>query len=177
MWWDIYLLFCQKLPLSLPVKEFWKSVSIWQCWRQKQNATFFPHMVYFIFPSDMGFSKVSNGWRDFQGHSGHRYWHHAICQSSIITYTIFRPLSVIYENKKVTWPWTLPFRGNNWAKTRHGHLHTKFELHSLIYSKDRKDNPKLKIRGDLIHSSTISEIWQITGQKLPISLASQKFTS
>ena len=70
-----------------------------------------------------------------------------------------------------------PLWGNNWANTRHGHLHTKFELHGFIYSKDRKDNPKLKIRGGLIHSSTISEIWQITGKKLPISLASQKFTS
>jgi len=32
--------FVRNLPLSLLAKEFWRLVSIWQSWRQKQSGTF-----------------------------------------------------------------------------------------------------------------------------------------
>ena len=33
--------FIANLPLSLPVKEFWKSVNIWRSYRQKYSGVFF----------------------------------------------------------------------------------------------------------------------------------------
>jgi len=41
MWWDIYYDFVANLPLSLPVKEFWKSVNIWGSYEQEFSVLFF----------------------------------------------------------------------------------------------------------------------------------------
>jgi len=38
--------FTRNLLLSSSTKEFWKSLSIWQSWRRKYSATFFPDAVY-----------------------------------------------------------------------------------------------------------------------------------
>jgi len=41
VWCDNYYWFARNLLISLSVKEFWKSVSIWQSQRQQQSGTFF----------------------------------------------------------------------------------------------------------------------------------------
>ena len=40
--------FIANLPLSLSVKEFWKSVNNWQSYRQKYSGMFFWLTVYFF---------------------------------------------------------------------------------------------------------------------------------
>ena len=41
--------FIANLPLSLSVKEFWKSVNIWRSYRQKYSGMFFWLTVYTLF--------------------------------------------------------------------------------------------------------------------------------
>jgi len=41
VWWDIQLLCYQKFIAKSAVKEFWKSFSIWQSYRQNSGSIFF----------------------------------------------------------------------------------------------------------------------------------------
>jgi len=41
--------FIANLLLSVMVKEFWRSVSIWQSYGKKYSGTFFPDTVYINF--------------------------------------------------------------------------------------------------------------------------------
>ena len=54
------------LLLSLSVKEFQKSVSIWQCYQQKYTSTFFPGTVYIRIPFNCYFSYSHDNLIGFQ---------------------------------------------------------------------------------------------------------------
>ena len=102
--------FVANLPVSQPVKEFWKSVNIWGSYGQEFSVLFF--LRHSVHVTDQG----KSNWR-FETYDVNKAYHHSSCSCHEIRLNILLP-RLYQRHDDVKWKMT----AKHWSIWRHLNL-------------------------------------------------------